>query len=166
MGKETKLLYKASRDGFSSEVFWEKCLGQKETIALVQTDLNSVIGGYCPDQWEDTTGKKDSRGVSDSKDIVSGKPFLFYFLDDQIEIIKHRDDVIPWMKSYKDCLVGFGNGFLINSGEESYAVANNEVWVWPENTGNLIRDDAGLLYFAGGDDFSFTTVDIEVWGLH
>ena len=54
-GKEANLVYKATRDGFSSEVFWEKCLGQNETIVLVQTNQNSVIGGYCPDQWIDTT---------------------------------------------------------------------------------------------------------------
>jgi hypothetical protein len=27
MDKESKLLYRASRDGFSSEVLWEKCQG-------------------------------------------------------------------------------------------------------------------------------------------
>jgi hypothetical protein len=53
-GKEANLLYKASQDGFSRKVFYEKCLGQKETIVLVQTDKNSVIGGYCPEKWEDT----------------------------------------------------------------------------------------------------------------
>ena len=54
MGKKASLCYKSSRDGSSTEVFWEKCLGQKETIVLVQTDKNSVIGGYCPEKWEDT----------------------------------------------------------------------------------------------------------------
>ncbi len=58
MDKEAILLYKASRDGFSSEVLWEKCVSHEETIVLVQTDKNSVIGGYCPDQWEDTTEKR------------------------------------------------------------------------------------------------------------
>ena len=33
----------------------KKCIDQKETIILIKTDLNSVIGGYCPDKWEDTT---------------------------------------------------------------------------------------------------------------
>ena len=79
---EAKLFYRASRDGLSSEVLWEKCKGQKETIVLVQTNLNSVIGAYCPDQWEDTTDKESSRGKSHEKDIVSGSPFLFYWLTD------------------------------------------------------------------------------------
>ena len=84
MNKEAKLIYKASQHGFSSEVLWQKCLGYKETIVLVKTDRNSVIGGYMPDQWEDTNGKKRSDGVSGSKNIVSGKPFLFYWVNGQI----------------------------------------------------------------------------------
>ena len=40
MGKKASLRYKASRNGFSQKVLWEKCLGQKETIVLVQTDQN------------------------------------------------------------------------------------------------------------------------------
>ena len=97
MNKEAKLLYKASQHGLSKEVLWQKCIGYKETIFLVKTDKDSVIGGYCPDQWEDTTGKKNSYGWADYKDIVSGKPFLFYWVNGQIQIIKHRDHQIPFM---------------------------------------------------------------------
>jgi len=84
MGKKgtPELLYLASRDGLFSEVLWEKCLNQNETITLVQTDLNSVIGGYMPDRWENTTGMTCSGRVGWCKDITSGLPFLFYFLDD------------------------------------------------------------------------------------
>ena len=53
---------------------------QKETIVLVQTDQNSVIGGYCPDQWESTNDMENSEGEYYCKDIVSGKPFLFYWV--------------------------------------------------------------------------------------
>ena len=70
MGKKASLRYKATQDGHSSEVFQEKCFRQKKTIVLVQTNHNSVVGGYCPDQWEDTTGEKCSDGDSDRKDIV------------------------------------------------------------------------------------------------
>ena len=54
---------------------------------------------------------------------MSGKPFLFYFLDDQIQIIKHRDDDIPFMRSDKDWLMELGGGLFINvdQNKESYA---------------------------------------------
>ncbi len=99
MGKEANLVYKASQNGFNQKVLWEKCLGQEETIVLVQTDQNSVIGSYCPDQWEDTTDKKGSDGYYGRKEIKSGKPFLFYWVTDQIQIIKHRDNRIPFIRS-------------------------------------------------------------------
>ena len=82
---------------------------------LVQTDQNSVIGGYMPDQWEDTTYMEDSEGSIGYKDIVSGKPFLFYWVNGQIQIIKHRDDKIPSMKSDKDWLMLFGDGLYVSA---------------------------------------------------
>ncbi len=79
--RETELVFKASRDSFNNETFWAKCENHKETITLISTNLNTVIGCYCPDKWENTKGKKDCV-LSNSKMIVSGKPFLFYFMDD------------------------------------------------------------------------------------
>ena len=67
---EATLLYKASRDGHNKETLWTKCHNHKETITLILTDSNSVIGCFCPEKWEDTTGKKNSIGSSGCKDIV------------------------------------------------------------------------------------------------
>ncbi len=133
----------------------------------MQTNFNSVIGGYCPDQWEDTTGKKNSNGYYGWKDIVSGKPFLFYWVNGQIQIIKYRDDQIPSMRSDKDWLMMFGSGFYINADQnkQSEAWAWNGRWVHPENTGNLTIDGSDLC-FAGGKNRNFKCLDVEVWGLH
>jgi hypothetical protein len=68
-----------------------------------------------PDQWEDTTGKKNSRGSSGWKDITSGLSFLFYWVNGQIQIMKHKNDQIPSMGSNKDWLMGFGCGLAINA---------------------------------------------------
>ena len=115
MNKKAKLVYKASQHGFSSEILWEKCLGYKETIVLAKKNRKTVIGGYCPDQWEDTTDMETSDGNYGWKDIVSGKPFLFYWVNGQIQIIKHRDDQIPSMGSDKYWLMGFGYGLKIRA---------------------------------------------------
>ena len=61
----------------------------------MQTNFNSVIGGYNPDRWEDTTGKKNRASWQNYKVIDSGMPFLFYWVDDQIQIMKHRNKRIP-----------------------------------------------------------------------
>ncbi len=66
-----------------------------------------------PDQWEDTTDKKNSKDWSGRKDITSGSPFLFHWVNDEIEITKHRDNKIPFMGSDKDWLMLFGNGLYI-----------------------------------------------------
>ena len=59
---ESELLFRVSRDEFTPETLWAKCKNNRETIVLVSTDLNSVIGCYCPEKWEDTKGKKNSEG--------------------------------------------------------------------------------------------------------
>ena len=63
-----------------------------------------------PDQWEDTTGMKNSEGWSGYKDITSGLPFLFYWVNGQIQIIKHKNDKIPSMESNYNWLMVFGYG--------------------------------------------------------
>ncbi len=68
-----------------------------------------------PEQWEDTIGKKTSDDFSGIKDIVSGKPFLFYWVNGQIQIIKHRDGRIPIMRSDKYWLMWFGFGLVIRA---------------------------------------------------
>ena len=66
-------------------------------------------------KWEDTTGKKDSYGLSGSKDILSGKPFLFCCKDNKLQIMKHRDDEIPIMGSGKNVQMLIGWGLYINA---------------------------------------------------
>ena len=44
-----------------------------------------------------------------------GKPFMFYCFDKKIEIIKHRDDCIPSIKSDKYWLMIINNEIEIDS---------------------------------------------------
>ena len=52
------------------DVFLEKCQNHNETISLVQTDKNTVIGFYCSEKLEDTTNMRDSRGYKGYKNIL------------------------------------------------------------------------------------------------
>jgi len=100
---------------------------------LFSTDLNSVIGCYCPDKWERTINLETSDGFENCKDIVSGKPFLFYCLENKIEIIEFRDDKIPCMVSDNNWLMLIGGGLAINAykNEKSYAAAHKNMFVHP-----------------------------------
>ncbi len=81
----------------------------------MQSNFDIVIGGYNPEQWEDTFDMKTSDGWFEFKYITSGSPFLFYWMKDEIEIIKHRIDKIPYMLSNKDTIMYFGAGLQINA---------------------------------------------------
>ncbi len=71
--------------------------------------------------------------MSGWKDIVSGKPFLFYWVTDQIQIIKHRNDEIPFMASDKEWLMYFGNEEKIYASNNinSQAFASNTCFIYP-----------------------------------
>ena len=45
------LLYRASRDGFSSHVFHAKCDGKGNTITIIKNNLNCVFGGFASYAW-------------------------------------------------------------------------------------------------------------------
>jgi len=48
---QPKLLYKATRDGFSYKEFQKRCLGLKNTLVIAKTSLEKVIGGFTPLAW-------------------------------------------------------------------------------------------------------------------
>jgi hypothetical protein len=45
------LLYRATRDGFSSQAFHSKCDGKGNTITIIKNNLNYVFGGYASSAW-------------------------------------------------------------------------------------------------------------------
>lgn len=48
-----KLLYRASKDGFTGPAFHSKCDGKTETITLVKTqNTNKIFGGYLDQAWQ------------------------------------------------------------------------------------------------------------------
>ena len=46
-----KLLYRATRDGFSSQSFHSNCDGKANTITIIKNNLNYVFGGYASTAW-------------------------------------------------------------------------------------------------------------------
>jgi hypothetical protein len=49
--KSFNLLYRATRDGFFSNIFHQKCDNKAHTVVVVKSDLNSVFGGYTAALW-------------------------------------------------------------------------------------------------------------------
>lgn len=50
-----KLLYRSSRDGFTSESFHSKCDDSKikNTLVVIKTDGNQIIGGFLHNNWKE-----------------------------------------------------------------------------------------------------------------
>jgi hypothetical protein len=46
-----KLLYRASKDGFTAKAFHSLCDGKKNTITIIKNNLNYVFGGYTSAAW-------------------------------------------------------------------------------------------------------------------
>jgi hypothetical protein len=59
------LLYRATRDGFTTEAFHEKCDGKADTVTIIKTDLDYVFGGFASAIWTSVTGF-----ISDSKAFI------------------------------------------------------------------------------------------------
>ena len=66
------LLYKATRDGFSHLNFKEKCLGKSNTLVVVLTEFNKIVGGFTPLQW-----KRPVNGSHEYAKDESKNTFLF-----------------------------------------------------------------------------------------
>ena len=47
-----KLLYRATRDGFTAKVFHSKCDGKANTITIIKNNFNYVFGGYASTAWK------------------------------------------------------------------------------------------------------------------
>ncbi|GBB96639.1 hypothetical protein RclHR1_00280031 [Rhizophagus clarus] len=72
---EFKLLYRASRDGYSQYRFRECCINKPRTVTIVKVKGSSeILGGYNPLEW------KTVQGFSATEDS-----FLFSFSNDRID---------------------------------------------------------------------------------
>jgi hypothetical protein len=54
--RQPSLLYKATRDGFTSSSFHSKCDGRPNTVSIIKTNLNFVLGGYTAKVWNINAG--------------------------------------------------------------------------------------------------------------
>jgi len=53
---EAKLIYRASRDGFSASSFHSKCDNYSNTVTIFKTLSNSVFGGFTSAKWTSSQG--------------------------------------------------------------------------------------------------------------
>ncbi len=75
--KNYKLIYRASRNGYSAQDFHEKCDGKENTIVLVQARNGRRFGGFTEAKWDKSNEyKSDGKGFIfsiDNKEVYYNK---------------------------------------------------------------------------------------------
>jgi hypothetical protein len=69
-GKNFKILWRGSRDGFSAKEFHRRCDGHSNTLTVILDTKGNIFGGFTSVEWKSPT-------VSRTKGDASEKSFLF-----------------------------------------------------------------------------------------
>ena len=76
-GKEFKLLYRASRDGFNAASFHAMCDHQPRTLTVIKTTKEFIFGGYTSVEWDSSSSwKADQDAFLFSLINMASKPQL------------------------------------------------------------------------------------------
>ena len=141
--KKFTLLFRASRDGYSSSNFHSKCDGKMNTLILVETTNRRRFGGYTECQWDQSGSYK-----------TGPYSFIFSFDNKKIYYSKNGSSSIY---GYSDRGPAFGGGhdFYICNGCNS---SNSS-----ENMGSSYENDGKKYPLTGSSNFLVS--DYEVYQL-
>lgn len=70
LDQNLKLIYKATRDGFSSKSFHEKCDGRTKTLTIIKTTSGNVFGGFAERAW-----------LQDGEIVTDPEAYIFSFIN-------------------------------------------------------------------------------------
>jgi hypothetical protein len=137
------LLFRASRDGYSSSNFHSKCDGKMNTLILVETTNRRRFGGYTECQWDQNNSYKSG-------------PYSFIFSFDNKKIYYSKNGSSS-IYGYSDRGPAFGGGhdFYICNGCNS---SNSS-----ENMGSSYENDGKKYPLTGSSNFLVS--DYEVYQL-
>lgn len=93
-----ELIYRGSRDGFSSKKFHELCDGKGCTLSLIRNNKGSVFGGYTTLPWESPESQTFKRD-----------PESFLFSWDSKKILRLENPEENCIRMNKDYGPGFGS---------------------------------------------------------
>ncbi|CDW83874.1 UNKNOWN [Stylonychia lemnae] len=119
---QTKLLYKATNDGFLAANFHQKCDNQGKTISFILSDQGQVFGGYTSLSW-----------ASNNTQYKDNDAFIFSLSKNTLHKQYQNFDYAVYHG--KDYLIVFGGGHDIRI----YTGCNN-------NTSNLNQCNLGYAY--------------------
>lgn len=156
-GQKSELLYRASRDGFTSNAFHTKCDGKAKTLTIVKSSQNdSVFGGYTTCAWD--ISEKFKSGYND---------FLFSFKNTHNKPIRldKKLNVCSSIYCSRSCgpIFGDAKGLDLKIGDSS-----NTSLTSFSNLGvsfphpKFVRESDEAMSFLAGSTY-FYVADIEVF---
>ena len=145
-----KLVYRASRDGYTANVFHKKCNNMGKTICLIKTDINNIFGGYTPIEWTGKGGPKlnDKCFVFLIKSTKNYKPEIFDF--DAVQSKQSIYDGSAYM-----CAFGGGCDIMIYSGCNKHSRSYTQQYSYKMPTKNYLN----------GGQRNFSVKEIEVYSV-
>jgi hypothetical protein len=152
------LFYKATRDGFGVSSFHSKCDGKANTVTIINTNSNYVLGGYKSAAWSSNAGY-----ISDSA------AFIFSLRRNGVSFNDKFGVTMPNNAIYGVSIYGpiFGAGFDIYVDDNSNVVTGSVTYF-----GNSYALPAWYTYrtsraqtFLAGSYNSWLTTEIEVFQL-
>ena len=141
--KKLTLLFRASRDGYSSSNFHSKCDGKVNTLILVKTTNSRRFGGYTECQWDQSNSYK-----------TGPYSFIFSFDNKKIYYSKNGSNSIYGYSSYGPYF-GSSPDFYINNSCNSNDSS--------ENMGNSYENEGKKYPLTGSSNFLVS--DYEVYQL-
>ena len=141
--KKFTLLFRASRDGYSSSNFHSKCDGKENTLILVETTNRRRFGGYTECQWDQNGNYKNG-------------PYSFIFSFDNKKIY--------YSKNGSNSIYGYsGQGPTFGSNHDFYINDSCDSSSSGESMGGCYENDGKKYPLTGSS--SFLVSDYEVYQL-
>jgi hypothetical protein len=151
-GKQFRLLYRGSRDGFAASNFHNKCDSKSNTVTIIMTTKGFIFGGFSPLAWDSSNQWKvdNSRqsfvfSIHNPHNITDKK----FSLTNPTYAICCSSSYGPWFGGGDDFRVADGG----NNNASSYT-----------NLGHSYANDTGIAgnqFFTG--EYNFTVKEIEVF---
>jgi len=98
----TNLLYRASRDGFDPDNFYEKCEGHSNTVVIIKVNGGDLIGGYVSIPWFTAEADSEESEFLDGYD-KDENAFLFSLTKEKIYPIKKGKEGKAIYSYYESC---------------------------------------------------------------
>lgn len=148
--RHVECLYRATRDGFGTRTFHERCDNRGPTVAIVQAQNHVVFGAYTDIDWK--SPKTETRVPG------SGNSFMFRFnYDGELEVLKCLDKQHEVYHG-RDTYIAFGKDFL-SLKDRTEGMYNRESASY--EVPNVVEADEDLV--GGLSEFAF--FELEVFGV-